>query len=224
MTSVLAVRGIERLSTRQLEALVRAANTLGIDPDWLATVISFETAGTFSPSIPNAAGSGAFGLIQFMPATAKGLLKTATTDEAVRIGSNMSFEEQLEKMVIPYFKGRTMKNLNDVYLQVFYPAAANKADTYVVGADPSAVYRQNKVFDKDGKGYVTRADITRTINAVANAAHGNRITVNSSPKAGDAGQVIVGLAVSGVLYGIYTRFIKTGILAEMARDRLRKLV
>lgn len=224
MASILAVRGIEKLSSSQLQALVDTADQLGIDPDWLATVISFETAGTFSTNIPNAAGSGAFGLIQFMPSTARGILKTTTNEEAVRIGKGMSFEEQLKRMVIPYFKGRTMRNLNDVYLQVFYPAAAGKSDSYVVGSDPSAVYRQNKGFDKEGKGYITRSDITRTINAVAQAAGGNRIAVGNSPKAGDTGQVIVGLAVSGVLYAIYTRFIKTGVLAEMARDRLRKMV
>lgn len=224
MASILAVRGIEKLSQSQLNALVRAADTLGIDPDWLATVISFETAGSFSPNILNAAGSGAFGLIQFMPSTARGILKTETSEEAVRIGRGMSFEEQLEKMVIPYFRGRTMRNLNDVYLQVFYPAAAGKSDEYIVGSDPSAVYRQNKVFDKEGKGYITRSDITRTINAVAGAALGNRITTTGGSGVGNTGQVVVGLAVSGMLYAIYTRFIKTGVLAEMAKERLRKLV
>ena len=36
-------------------------------------VMSFETGGTFDPGIRNAAGSGATGLIQFMPSTAAGL-------------------------------------------------------------------------------------------------------------------------------------------------------
>lgn len=35
--------------------------------------MAFESGETFSPSIKNAAGSGAVGLIQFMPSTAKAL-------------------------------------------------------------------------------------------------------------------------------------------------------
>ena len=45
------------------------AGRLGISEADLMAVMSFETGGTFSPSIPNAAGSGATGLIQFMPST-----------------------------------------------------------------------------------------------------------------------------------------------------------
>lgn len=224
MASILAVRGIEKLSQSQLDALVRTADSLGIDPDWLATVMSFETGGSFSPTVRNAAGSGAFGLIQFMPSTARGILKTATNEEAVRIGTGMSFEEQLEKMVIPYFRGRTMRNLNDVYLQVFYPAAAGKGDDYVVGASPSAVYRQNQGFDREGKGYITRSDITRTINSVAQAARGNRISVTGGTVSGDGGQVIIGLAVTGVLYAIYTQYIKTGVLASMVKSRIPRIL
>ena len=42
-------------------------------------VMSFETGGSFSPGQKNQAGSGATGLIQFMPNTAKGL--GTTTEE-----------------------------------------------------------------------------------------------------------------------------------------------
>src|SRR5262245_60681313 len=158
MADILKVPGIEKLTAGERTALVAAAIKLGINPDWLATVISFETAGTFSPSIVNRAGSGAFGLIQFMPNTAKNLLGTATTDEAVRIGMAMSFSEQLNRMVIPYFSGRKMTSLEDVYLAVFYPAAMNKTGSYVIGTAPGAVYTQNAGFDKTGKGFITRDD------------------------------------------------------------------
>jgi membrane-bound lytic murein transglycosylase B len=44
---------------------------LGVSPDFLMACMAFETGETFSPAIKNAAGSGAVGLIQFMPSTAK---------------------------------------------------------------------------------------------------------------------------------------------------------
>src|SRR5690606_871732 len=43
----------------------------------LMTAMAFETGETFSPSVMNAAGSGAVGLIQFMPSTARALGTTS---------------------------------------------------------------------------------------------------------------------------------------------------
>jgi hypothetical protein len=52
--------------------------------------MAFETGGSFSPAVPNKAGSGAVGLIQFMPSTAKGL---GTSTEALK---KMSAVQQLD--------------------------------------------------------------------------------------------------------------------------------
>lgn len=195
--TVAKVPGIEKLTKGQLSALYAAAKAIGIPTDWLATVISFETGGTFSTSVLNKAGSGAVGLIQFMPATAAALLKMTDKKLAAFAASKMTFAEQLKKMVIPYFKGGTYKSLNDVYLKVFYPAAMNKPDSYVL---PDVVYPQNKGFDKDGKGYITRQDITRTINSIFNGAQAYpRITIT----VGFWSQVIAGVAVSAAtLYAV----------------------
>lgn len=50
-------------------ALHRAAQELNMPAQWLADVMAFETGGTFASSVVNMAGSGATGLIQFMPDT-----------------------------------------------------------------------------------------------------------------------------------------------------------
>lgn len=209
--SVARVKGIEKLSSKELAALYSAAKALGMHVDWLAAVMSFETAGTFSPSILNAAGSGAFGLIQFMPSTAQGILKTATKQEAVDRGRAMSFSEQLKKMVVPYFKGHKYNNLNDVYLKVFFPAAMGKPDTYVVGAQDGTdfqqkVYAQNRGFDSADKGYITRADITKRINSVlALAEQYPRLTIVVAFWT----QVLFGVAVSSaILYANKERIFK----------------
>lgn len=52
--------------------------------NWLMACMAFETGETFSPTIKNGAGSGATGLIQFMPKTAIGL-GTTTAEEHVRL-------------------------------------------------------------------------------------------------------------------------------------------
>ena len=62
---------------------------LGCNPDFLMAAMAFETGETFSPSIRNPQ-SGATGLIQFMPSTAKAL-GTTTNDLAT-----MSAEDQLD--------------------------------------------------------------------------------------------------------------------------------
>ena len=54
------------------------AKKYNVPEDYLYAVMSFETGGTFDPAQKNMAGSGATGLIQFMPDTAKGL-GTSTT-------------------------------------------------------------------------------------------------------------------------------------------------
>lgn len=164
MASVIKVTGVDKLSGAQLRSLAKAAKEIGVPVDWLATIISFESAGSFSPSKLNAAGSGAFGLIQFLPSTAANMLGGTKTDAAAR-GRSMSFDEQLTRMVVPYFKSFATKfnSLQDLYLAVFYPRAMNKPDTFVIGSTPSQTYELNAGLDKSRKGYITRADVTHAI-------------------------------------------------------------
>ena len=133
------------------DQFIQDVRNIGIDldihPDSLMYWIDFESAGTFSPSIVNKS-SGATGLIQFMPTTAKEL-GTTTADLA-----KMTNLEQL-KFVKTYFKlwikrlGK-LNNWLDPYLIIFYPAAKGKPDEYSL---PKYVTPQNPAFDytiKDG--------------------------------------------------------------------------
>jgi hypothetical protein len=205
-SSVARVTGIEKLSKTDLAALARAAKDLGMETDWLATVISFETGGTFSPSVLNKAGSGAFGLIQFLPSTAANLLKLPK-DQAVEKGRAMSFAQQLKEMVIPYFRGGTYNSLNDVYLKVFYPAAMGQPSSKVVATAGSAVYEQNKGFDRTQAGVITVGDITSRVNAQLIAAAGlPRIPVVAATWA----SIFAGLAL--VAAGTYYLSVNTNLL------------
>jgi murein DD-endopeptidase MepM/ murein hydrolase activator NlpD len=50
-------------------ALHRKATEIGIPAQWLADVMGYETGGAFASNVTNQGGSGAVGLIQFMPDT-----------------------------------------------------------------------------------------------------------------------------------------------------------
>lgn len=137
--------------TRMLEV----CESVELDPDHLMAAMAFESAGSFSPAIKNAEGSGATGLIQFMPSTAKGL---GTTTEAL---SKMSAVEQLdyvEKYFKPY-KGRC-KTLSDVYMAILWPAAIGKPEDHVLfdQATRPKTYSPNKGLDLDRNGEITKRE------------------------------------------------------------------
>jgi hypothetical protein len=130
---------------------------LGTEPDYLMACMAFESGETFSPSIENAAGSGAVGLIQFMPATAQAL---GTTSEDL---AAMTAEEQLE-YVAKYFSPRKDKlsSLEDVYMAILWPAAIGEPLDYVLfdKDDPEHPkrYIQNQGLDVDKDGKITKAE------------------------------------------------------------------
>jgi len=126
---------------------------LDIKPDWLMQVMNKETGGTFSPSIKNMAGSGAVGLIQFMPSTAEEL---GTSTSALAAMSNVQQLYYVYKYLKRY-KGK-MKSFGDTYLAVFYPAAIGKPDDYEL---PAYITKQNKALDLNKNGRISKAEIVK---------------------------------------------------------------
>ena len=100
----------------QTNALVEVAGELGVSPIDLATIIGFETAGTYDPGKVGGEGGNYQGLIQF------GVPERA----AYGVVPGMSFEEQLRGPVKRYFQDRFAKagmstqgaNLEDLYTTV----------------------------------------------------------------------------------------------------------
>ena len=138
---------------------------LGVNPDHLMACIAFETGETFSPNVRNMAGSGATGLIQFMPATARGL--GTTTSELAR----MTAEDQLNyvyKYFEPY-KGK-LNTLEDVYMAILWPRAVGEPSSYVLFAQGGITYRQNAGLDKNRDGSITKAEAAGMV--LAKAAKG----------------------------------------------------
>lgn len=143
------------------ERVLWIADQLSCNPSDLMACMAWESAETFSPDIKNAAGSGATGLIQFMPTTAKSLGTTTA------LLSKMSAEDQL-RYVYEYFKpyaGR-LRNLGDVYMAILWPKGVGQSDDYVLfDKDKSpTTFRQNAGLDVDHNNKVTRAECLVKLN------------------------------------------------------------
>ena len=133
--------------------VLEIAARLQADPSNLMAVMAFESARTFSPSISNAAGSGAIGLIQFMPSTATAL---GTTTAALRAMTAVAQLDFVEKYLLP-FAGR-MNDVASTYMAVLFPRAVSKPLSFVLFAAPTRAYQLNKGLDGDNDGKVTKAE------------------------------------------------------------------
>jgi hypothetical protein len=131
-------------------------------PDYLMACIAWESGETFSPSILNKAGSGAVGLIQFMPATAKEL--GVTTAQL----ADMTAEQQLE-YVAKYFrryKGK-LNTLSDVYMAILWPRAIGAHEDAPLWdkASRPTTYRQNSGLDVNKDAIITKREAASKIEA-----------------------------------------------------------
>jgi len=154
-----------------LDALNGTAKRVGINPADLLSVMHFESG--INPRAVNKY-SGASGLIQFMPTTAKGL---GTSVEAIRKMDAIEQMPLVEKYLWPY-RGK-MKNLADVYLAVFFPAAIGKPNSYVLKTSKLSaglIAKQNPVFDTNKDGTITKGEILAIVNKKAEKA-GLRTTI-----------------------------------------------
>lgn len=136
--------------------IARVAKNIGVNPNDLAAVISFETGGTFDPNARNK-GSSATGLIQFMAGSGgtKGQYYGMSRDQ---FGA-LSFDEQM-KYVERYYKERS-KNFR----------AGNEANNTtgdVYGAvtgwgykEGTEAYRLNKVWDSNKNGIIEKGEMVQ---------------------------------------------------------------
>jgi hypothetical protein len=117
---------------------------LGIpDPKMLLAAMQFESR--MSPNIRNKQ-SGATGLIQFMPSTARGL---GTTTDALAQMSDVDQLEYVHKYLKPY-KGK-LKSASDLYMSILWPKAAGKGEDYPLFQKGTKAYAQNPLdWNKDG--------------------------------------------------------------------------
>jgi len=92
------------------------AQRIGAQPFDLANLINFESG--WNPQAVNKR-SGATGLIQFMPSTARGL---GTTTAAIKAMSALEQMPLVERYLRPYAR-KGLHTAERLYMAVFYPAA-----------------------------------------------------------------------------------------------------
>lgn len=141
--------------------VVEISEKLNCDPDDLMAIMAFES-GLNSGAVNNV--SGATGLIQFMPETARGL---GTSVEELR---NMDRLRQLD-YVYEYLKNKKGKlnNIEDMYMAVLWPSACGKpSDTVIFDQNSSSefirtCYRQNRGLDINKDGTVTKGEAAQMV-------------------------------------------------------------
>lgn len=183
-----AIPGLETVTPAFRAKVDQVARRLRMDPQHLLTVMSFETGGTFDPAVKNQAGSGATGLIQFLPATAQRL--GTTTDDLAR----MTPEQQLdyvEQYLRPY-AGR-MRTQQDAYMAVLNPSAIGKSASYVVFQQGTRAYDLNKALDPAQTGRITIGDTMRSVGRHLQASGPSARAVAAT----DWGTVLFGTSAPG---------------------------
>jgi hypothetical protein len=139
--------------------IIDISDALGCDPSYLMAAMAFETGESFSPSVINRT-SGATGLVQFMPSTARSLGTTSSALAAMTAEAQLGF---VQKYLQP-FRGR-MKSLSDVYMTILFPAAVGKPDAFVLFSNPSIAYEQNAGLDVNHDGHITKGEAASKVQA-----------------------------------------------------------
>lgn len=134
------------------------------DPNWLMACMAWESGESFAPDKKNMAGSGATGLIQFMPTTAQELGEYRKTSLTTNILAHMTAEDQLT-WVYWYFRMQIARhgaitNLEDCYMAILWPGAIGSPVSSALWskAKMPTTYRQNAGLDSNKDGTITKAE------------------------------------------------------------------
>ncbi len=128
---------------------------LQVPPEWIMAVMKAESG--FNPTVRNKKGSGAVGLIQFMPAVAKELQVRPSELAQMEAHIQMDFVQQYLQQVRARYG--EYQSLTDLYLGILYPKARYQDPCFALYAKPSKSYIQNAGLDENGDGVVSIHDI-----------------------------------------------------------------
>jgi len=185
--------------------IVDLANKLEMpSAGWLANLMNFETGGTFSPSIRNR-HSGATGLIQFMPSTARGM--GTTTDELAQMSAKQQMKYVEKYLMRKKKNSKSFSQPTDVYMAVFFPVAMGKGGDF----DIYEWYIQNRgqsaadTYLRQNGGIRTAQDYTDHANRNAKLPTGW-----TGIQIGNTGirvlPVMAGVSVGLLAFALYVRF------------------
>lgn len=154
-TLIQGVKGNTNVTDDFIKGVEKMADRLKTKPEYILAAISFETGGTFSPSITN--GIGATGLIQFLKTTAKAL---GTTTDDLRKMAVVEQLEFVEKYLKP-FKGK-LDSLEAVYTSILSGSPKKPDDVLFKLGTPA--YKLNPL-DWNDDGKITAREATTIVGA-----------------------------------------------------------
>jgi hypothetical protein len=181
---------------KKVKDVAKSLNCSHID---LLACMAFETGRTFNPALRNSIG--ATGLIQFIKPTA---ISLGTTTDAL---AAMTRVEQMDYVETYFKKGPVHKvanpQLEDLYMQILWPAAVGKPLDYVLFTAPSKPYEQNSGLDIGKKGYITKSDAAGKVRDQLNYVRTQLLKVpsDSAPVKDGSGNVITDSSGNPVTYG-----------------------
>ncbi len=199
MISLLDVPGLRKLCVSEpafASALAAMAEGLGLDPSYLAVVMSLESG--LDPHIQNSIS--ATGLIQFTIPTAKGL---GTTVDMLRQMTAVQQLEYVRRFFAPHQHSIRPNQPGDYYMTVFMPGYLGMPRDFVlgekdsteilpkVGASKGKIFEQNTFkgqigtgLDVNGDGKITVGDVmAKAENLAASASTRPRLEVAEVPLA-----------------------------------------
>lgn len=149
------------------EKVQKIATSLEVPAEWLMAVMYTESR--FNPRAKNLKGSGAVGLIQWMPATARDL--GTSTEELLA----MTADGQLEYMYAYLNRVKTkygnFSSLTEFYLAILYPKAISQDYCYTLFSKPGRAYKQNAGLDENRDGRITVSDIDKRMQRIFPTAY-----------------------------------------------------
>lgn len=196
---------LKNRTSSEIAQFVGAMQAAGLDPVAVATIIEYESARSWSPSVhgPKAftdAPGYAIGLIQFSPGTAGDL---GTSTAALE---RMTFLQQVP-FVVAYFQKAgiaRLKRLVDYYAAVFHRAAIGTPDSFVIAKEGDPIYDHNKGLDRNKTGQITTGDLAATMAAVRATAEGAIAVMPRAIGTVSAKQVAVVLVTLAAVAGAVT--------------------
>lgn len=199
------VPGMNRFSNADLYKMIKVAESVGADPQFLAAVISIESGFRTDIKNPNASATG---LIQFIEGTAK-MLGTSTSElKRMNACRQLDYVEKFYKRTIP----GGIKDPADLYIATFMPAYVGHPDSEIMkyqgkeAVKGTHVYDVNAGLDYDKDGKLSVGDVRNMVRSRVNASkqktpipvYAEECNPQTKPSAGGivAGVVLVGAAIA----------------------------
>lgn len=144
------------------EKVKTIAAMLRVAPEWLMAIMYSESK--FQSAVYNYKGSGAVGLIQFMPTTAREMNTTSAALSRLHPVDQLDYVYRYLQTVRERYGD--FNSLTDLYLAVLYPKALGQDYCYTLYDAPTQAYKQNSGLDEDKDGRVTVSDIDKRMKRI----------------------------------------------------------